>query len=47
MSCVKKVKKLLQSEGTKPSVQFEETSDEAEAEEDCKMEVDSEADSRK
>ena len=30
-----------------PAVQFEETSEEAKSDEDCKMEVDSEADSRR
>ena len=38
MSCVKK---LLENEGKKPSVQFEETSGDAKPDEDCKMEVDS------
>ena len=37
----------LASEGQKPAVQFEETSEEVQPDEDCNMEVDSEADSRK
>ena len=43
---LKKAKKL-DSEGKKPAVQFEDAGEETRLDEDCMMEVDSDADSRK
>ena len=46
-SCLSCVKKSKGSKGKMPSVQFEDIGEDAKPDDDCKMEVEGEADSRK